>query len=249
MALNSYIFDFFLPRSIPIMYFSILLILTGGSRLLLKEIHFSTNNFIRKSIIIYGAGNKGRQILNSLIYNPQYKPLFFVDDNPNLQHTLIQDLPVYSFEKAKQKINEMKIKLMILSFSEGSNTFKSKILNELKDISIEFFSLNDYENLSKRKINFNSLKTFSIEDLLNRSSILPKIKLMENHIRNKTIFVSGGGGSIGSQICKEIIHYQPKNIIFLDNSEFAIYKITNKLEQIKKKRSILQICIQFLVMF
>ena len=128
MALNSYIFDFFLPRSIPIMYFSILLILTGGSRLLLKEIHFSTNNYIRKSIIIYGAGNKGRQILNSLIYNPQYKPLFFVDDNPNLQHTLIQDLPVYSFEKAKQKINEMKIKLMILSFSEGSNTFKSKYL-------------------------------------------------------------------------------------------------------------------------
>ena len=234
LYLNSFIFDFFVPRSVPIMYFSILLILTGGSRLLLKEIHFTSNNLIRKPIVIYGAGDKGRQILNSLIYNPQFKPLFFIDDNVNLQNIIIQELPVYSFEKAKEKIKKQKIKLMILSFNEGSNSFKSKIFNELKNQSIEFVSLNDYKFLAQNKVNFNNLKTFSIEDLLNRTSIKPNANLMKNHIKNKTIFVSGGGGSIGSKICEEVLRYQPENIILMDNSELALYKVTKKLKKLLK---------------
>ena len=74
----------------------------GGSRLLLKEIHFSINNVSRTSIVIYGAGEKGRMILNSIIYSPQFKPIFFIDDNKNLQNTVINGIPVYSLNYGKK---------------------------------------------------------------------------------------------------------------------------------------------------
>ena len=98
----SFALDTFLPRSIPIINFLILLAFIGGSRLFLKEIHFSLNNVSRTSIVIYGAGKKGRMILNSIIYSPQFKPIFFIDDDKNLQNTVINGIPVYSLSHGKK---------------------------------------------------------------------------------------------------------------------------------------------------
>ena len=232
--LFSFVLDIILPRSIPIIYFLILLTLIGGSRLLLKEIHFSMNNHVRDSIVIYGAGQKGRMILNSIIYSPQFKPIFFIDDDKNLQNTNVYGIPVYSLHYGKKLFKKFNIKNIVLSFDLTSK-FRQNIFAELDNLPIQVILIDNVKDIINKTLNLKDLKKISIDELLYRHKVKPINSLIKKNINNKNVLVTGGAGSIGSQICREIIKMKPKKIICFDNSEYGLFKINKELNSQMKK--------------
>ncbi len=204
--------------------------LCSSYRFVLRDVIFLVKKKVSKfskSIVIYGAGTKGAQLLSSLKLSEQYKVVLFIDDNVNLQGRHLNGIKIVS-PNCINKYNG-KIFGIFLAIPKLKRKQLISTINNFQNLGIKTFEIPEAEYLSDELLNIKKLKPIDIEDLLYRNSVPPDEKLLKKCIRNKIICVTGAGGSIGSELCRQIIKYKPLRLVLFEMSEHNLYQIDKEL--------------------
>ena len=225
-----------LPMSVLPIFWFIINIFVISSRFLFKGYLYSWNSFLndRKQTIIYGAGNAGVKILENLKKSTIYAPIAFIDDDKSRQGTILNSLEVFSFDKIEQLIKIKQAKVLLFAVPSASHKQRTQILQKLTKFPIEVKVLPSMDNIVDGVVSIDSIKHVGVADILGRIPVAPKQKLLERNIKGKNILITGAGGSIGSELSRQIINLNPDMIILLDNSEFNLYTIHQELSSILK---------------
>ncbi|WP_288235964.1 nucleoside-diphosphate sugar epimerase/dehydratase, partial [uncultured Prochlorococcus sp.] len=236
VLINSFLFSLFSNTSIPvklsILLFLVLSTTIGGLRIFLRYLinKLAKRNLKQRiKVAIYGAGSAAAQLASSLQYGGNYEILFFLDDNKHLWGRSIRGIEIknpINFNNFKQKVE--KVLLAIPSINKKD---KNKIIERMKQLGVKLLEVPTIEEITSGKSNIDNLNPINIEDLLGRDKILPDHSLIGAEISQRSICVTGAGGSIGSELCKQIVKYSPKSLLLIDISEPNLYKIENELKE------------------
>lgn len=222
------------PRSVPAIYMALALISVGGVRFLLRSV-FHRNQFRQKDrIIIYGAGEAGRQLLQSLHHSPEYTSIAFVDDNATLVGNTIGGLKVYSPSEIERLANQYGVKIVLLAMPSASRGARAEILQRLEHLPVHVRTIPGVTDMVNGNATINEIRDVCIEDLLGRDPVPTDLDLLDAKIRGKTVLVTGAGGSIGAELCRQILQQGPRRLCLLENSEFALYTIDQNLRKIAR---------------
>ncbi len=228
-----YLAPYGVPRSIsilqPLIFFSMIIFV----RLSIRNIFSFAGSNNQKSIIIYGAGSAGLQFYNSISQNSNYKILYFIDDDKKKQGLKIDNIDIIPIQKAKKLIIKNDINLILLCIPSINIYAKRKIINYFSDLRVKIKILPGLETLINNKVLYEDFLDVGLDELLERDSKIDSNET-KNEIQDSVILVTGAGGSIGSEICKQVLVHHPKKLILVDNSEFNLYSITNKINSIQK---------------
>ena len=225
-----------IPRSIGIIQPVLLLVGILSSRVIIKYLYISTFNFRysknKKNILIYGAGNAGRQLLTSLKNNPEMKVMGFLDDNQQFHNQSVLGQTVYDPLQIYKLINKKNIDLVLLALPSINRQKRNQIFESLNKHKVIVKTLPSIQDLVDGKVSVSDIKDLTIEDLLSREQVEPNLELLLKNIRSKVVLVTGAGGSIGSEISRQIIKLNPKKLLLIELNEFALYKINEELKSI-----------------
>ena len=223
-----YIGIFEKPYDFLIINWILTIFLIGGLRIVTRWLLTAEESSSSK-VVIYGAGSAGIQLKSAIEYNPSIKVSGFLDDDPNIQGLDIENIRVYKPSSLPKLIDKKGISQVLIALPTITRSEKVALLQSLKKYPLEIRSLPDLRDIVEGKVLVSDLKKIKIGDLLGRAPRKPDIKLLSKDISNKAILVIGAGGSIGSQLAREIITNQPSKLVLMDISEFSLYKIENEL--------------------
>ncbi|MCX8885181.1 polysaccharide biosynthesis protein, partial [Vibrio parahaemolyticus] len=236
-ALSFYMSDPF-PRTVPIIYGAFLALFCGGPRVIVRSLIAQSYSTHSKEVLIYGAGSGGRQLAMALRSSGDYRVRAFIDGDSTLCNTMILGLPVIAIEDAMPLINKYDVSQVLLAVPSAKRSRRKVILDELAKLPVEVLTVPDMTDIVSGKAKIDELKDVAIEDLLGRDPVAPQQVLLEANIKDKVVMVTGAGGSIGSELCRQIVEQSPKSIILFELSEFGLYQIDRELNQLKIEKGL-----------
>jgi FlaA1/EpsC-like NDP-sugar epimerase len=224
-----------LPRTVILIFWCVSSILIVIGRFMFKGLLYSWDNYVnnRKPTIIYGAGSAGAQLVESLRKNHEYAPIAFIDDDVSKHGTFINFTKVYAFKELKNIIDKRNAKNILLAIPSLSANGKRDLLKKLSKYPVEVKLLPSLSSLVEGKISIENIRHVEVQDILGRVPVSPKSSLLKKNIQGKNILVTGAGGSIGSELCRQIIHLKPSKIVLFDHSEFNLYNIDFELNSLQ----------------
>lgn len=223
-----------LPRSIPIIFGIITFITIGGIRFTARNLLRRTLREARAGVIIYGAGEAGMQLLNSLFHDRAYVPIALLDDDPNLHGMSMSGLRVYAPDQLEAVKERTGVKLILLAIANIDSVRRREIVQKMAELDLQIRTIPPMSELVSGNVGINDLRFIQPEDLLGREPVAPILDLFKKNIENKTVMVSGAGGSIGSELCRQILGQHPKSILLYEISEFNLYSIEAELSEIAR---------------
>jgi FlaA1/EpsC-like NDP-sugar epimerase len=218
-----------MPRSVPLLYALLALVSVGAIRFVMRGIYRSHNGRGRPNVLIYGAGDSGRQLFHSLHHSRDYRPVAFVDDDPALRNAIIGGLSVFGRDDIAQLIEEMDVQVVLLAIPSASRAERADLISFLEPLPVRVQTIPGLLDLISGKAAIGELRAVSVEDVLGRDPVPPRSDLMAANIAGKSVLVSGAGGSIGSELCRQILTQRPARLVLLDISEYALYTIEHEL--------------------
>ena len=229
--LSVLLFEQRLRLALPVAYFLMLVVLISGSRIILRTMLTNRHRKQMIPVIIYGAGQSGRQLLEAIKQVSEYNAVAFVDDNTAIQRMVIYDLPVHKPSEIGNLINRYGVEKILLAIPSASTEVRKNIIHQLEAYPCEVLTIPGMKDLVDGKISASSLKKVSVVDLLGRDPVAPRPELMAADISGKVVMVTGAGGSIGSELCRQIIRNRPAKLILFELSEFSLYSIDKELSE------------------
>lgn len=222
------------PRSSWLVYWFILIALSGGSRLLLRDYlrRRFTDAANRKRVIIYGAGVAGVQIATALQHDLEFIPVGFVDDSPELRGSVILGLKVQTPKRLPQLIRQEQAEVVLLAMPSASRKQRRDILEDLASLPVRFMVMPSMTELASGAKRIDDLRDVDVADILSRDPIKPNPALLQACIRDKTVLVTGAGGSIGAELCRQIIQLRPRRLVLFELSEYGLYRIEQELRTV-----------------
>ncbi|MDG1189471.1 MAG: polysaccharide biosynthesis protein, partial [Flavobacteriales bacterium] len=226
-----------MPRTVILIFWFVSSILIIIMRFLYKGYLYSWDNFVndRKPTIIYGAGSAGAQIVESLRKNHEYAPIAFIDDEKSKQGTFINFTRVHPFSDLKDIIKKRKVKAILLAIPSLSEQRKRDLLKKLSKYPVEVKLLPSLSEIVSGRVSIENIRHVQVEDILGRTTVKPKTSLLKKNITGKNVLVTGAGGSIGSELCRQILKLKPNKIILFEHSEFNLYAIDYELTSLGEK--------------
>ncbi len=230
----AYFTDAFIPTSIPLMFGFLMFAWVWFSR---GFIRFIVRSYLqadvqKKRIAIYGAGNAGQQIAAALYNSDEHLPLLFIDDSPSLTGQQLGRLKVYDADSALKLLAKKNVDEILIALPSVGRMRKSEIVKFLEPAHIKITEIPGLTKLVDGEIRVSDIREVDIIDLLGRDPVPPIAHLLAKNIQNKIVMVTGAGGSIGSELCRQIIKNQPKILVLYELTEFALYDIDKELRQI-----------------
>ena len=223
-----YLEDSSFATSLIVVNFLTLIFLLIATRLLARWFLVSRDDN-QKNVIIYGAGIAGVQIANALTMSNIYKPVAFIDDNHDLHNARISDISVYSYGKLNKIIEKYDAEEILVAIPSLSDNSKKALFSKLEKININIRTLPDITEIVSGRVQVADIRNIEIEDLLQRDVIKPKSELLEKNINNKVVLITGAGGSIGSEIARQVIKYEPSRLILYEANEYSLYLIEKEI--------------------
>jgi FlaA1/EpsC-like NDP-sugar epimerase len=220
------------PRSTPFIYWGLALLGIGGTRLTVRAYYQAKLRSMSENVIIYGAGESGRELLTAIYHGDQYHAVAFVDDNRKLQRSVINGLQVVRPENLPQLIAEHDITQVLLAIPSASPERRKEIINSLVGLPVYVRTVPRIMELLAGQASITQIQDIELDDLLGRDPVPPHPELIERCITDKAVMVTGAGGSIGSELCRQIIISGPRELVLLDNSEYALYKLERELQAV-----------------
>jgi FlaA1/EpsC-like NDP-sugar epimerase len=217
----------------PALFFSFFL----GSRFLVALLLASYGSvssletYKTKVALIYGAGDAGRQLAMALLHSNEISVAGFIDDDVSLQGAIIQSVKVFPTEKIELLIEQKEVTHVLLALPSASRSQKAQIIQNLSVLGVKVLTLPTLSELAEGKLTISDLKEVQIEDLLAREITRPNEILLNKNTRNQCVLVSGAGGSIGSELCRQILKRNPTKLVLVEVSEVALYNIENELSE------------------
>ena len=227
--------DSFMPRSVVLIFWFISTMVVIFGRFLFKGYLYSWDNFVNNRIptIIYGAGSAGAQLVESLRKNHQYAPIAFIDDDEAKHGTFINFTKVYAFKELKNIIDKRNAKNILLAIPSLSANGKRDLLKKLSKYPVEVKLLPSLSSIVEGNVSIENIRHVEVQDILGRVPVSPKSILLKKNINGKNILITGAGGSIGSELCRQIIRLNPSKIVLFDHSEFNLYSIDFELNSLQ----------------
>ncbi|MGG6352787.1 polysaccharide biosynthesis protein [Pseudomonas putida] len=232
------------PRSITFNYWWLSLIMIGGLRLAMRQyflgdwfaaaaqhVPFAQRDDGLPKVAIYGAGAAGNQLVAALRMDRAMRPVAFIDDDPSISDRVIAGLQVYRPEQLDQMINVTGAQEILLAIPSSTRTRRREILNFLEGYPLHVRSVPGIMDLASGRVKVDDIQEVDIGDLLGRDTVPAQADLLERCITEQTVLVTGAGGSIGSELCRQILGQTPKYLLLFDHSEFNLYSILSELEQ------------------
>ncbi|PHX05748.1 polysaccharide biosynthesis protein [Vibrio splendidus] len=238
VAFLAFYLDASVPRSVPIIYGTFLCLLCGGSRLIVRVLVAQANSKGRKKVLIYGAGSAGRQLALALRTSETHKVVGFIDEDKTLENTIIMGLRVFDISESEPVLNKHSVEQILLAIPSASRSRRKQILDSLFHLPAEVLTVPDMKDIVEGNASIDELKDVPIEDLLGRDPVAPQQSLMEANIKGKVVMVTGAGGSIGSELCRQIIKQKPTTLLLFELSEFGLYQIDRELSLLVEELSL-----------
>jgi FlaA1/EpsC-like NDP-sugar epimerase len=223
-----------IPLSAFVIYWALALPWVGGSRFVARYL------FLRRSgakgtaarVAIYGAGSAGARACSVLLGGPDFHPVAFIDDKKSLQGSSINGIAIYGPESLHELVRRRRIDRILLAMPSASRRRRREILTQLEPLGVHVQSLPNLSDLISGKAQISELRDVDVGDLLGRDPVPPRPKLFDASIRGKCVLVTGAGGSIGSELCRQILRLGPSRLVLFEMSELALYNIQRELEDI-----------------
>ena len=237
-----YLFDFIssIPRSVPTLYLFMLFIWLWGSRLFLRDLllrlqgkpiyqDLNRSSIERDNVLIYGAGSSGTALLEALQGSPRYQVAAFIDDDNRLTGGHILNKKIYPAIEIESLVEELKVAQVFLAMPSVSRLRRREIINNLTNLSVKIKELPSLQDIAEGKVTVSTMRRVDILDVLDRQTVDPDPILLSKNIKGKSVLVTGAGGSIGSELCRQIIKNEPKCLVLYELSEYALYAIHQDL--------------------
>jgi len=221
-----------IPRSVILINWALSLLTIGGLRIIARAVLSSRASGNTKRVLVYGAGDAGVQLVSALEHASEYHPVGLIDDSKELQGHQIRGLTIYSVSDISSVINKLKVDEVLIAMPSASRTKRLDIINTLEPYPILVRMLPGMAELAQGKVSIGDLREVSIKDLLGRDTVEANKDLLGMNITNKTVVVTGAGGSIGSELCRQIVSLKPKALVLYEMSELALYTIEKELSSI-----------------
>ena len=235
------------PRSIgiiqPILLFLSIISSRLGAKYLLNLNHSVSHSPAKQNILIYGSGNAGRQLVLALENSPEFKVVGLLDDDDRLHKKSILGLTVYASAKLQNLIQAKDIRYVFLALPRINRKRRNQIIENLNQYKLKVKTLPSISEIVEGRIDISDIKDLNIDDLLNRDEVQPDKKLLYKNIDSKTILVTGAGGSIGSELCRQIIKLNPRKLLLVELNEFALYKIYEELTSLNRNLKIISLLV------
>ncbi len=224
------------PRSVLFIFWFIVIFAIGGSRMIARWIilyNFPGGEQKAKQhserVLIYGAGSAGRQLATALYHSKEFSAVAYVDDEDSLAGLDVNGLRVYQFSEIVNLVERYDVSAILLAIPSASAAKKKLIVDSLSDLQIRILTLPGLSDLAGGKVTISDVREIDIADLLGREEVKPHQNLLDRCIRNQSVLITGAGGSIGSELCRQIIVQQPTTVVIYELSEFALYSIEREL--------------------
>ncbi len=227
-----------IPRSIGLLQPLFFLFAIVSSRLfaeyvLIGNFKNTKEKAVLPKVLIYGAGSAGRQLLQALNNSNEMKVVGFIDDDEQLHGQLLGNQNIFSSKELGKLIETTKANHILLALPSVKRNRRLQILKNINRYKVKVKTLPSVTDIIKDRVTLSDIRELDIEDILDRKQVLPNNELLNKNINSKTVMITGAGGSIGSELCRQIIKLNPNKIILLDISEFSLYKIRTELEDLK----------------
>lgn len=243
LVITNFFLTIDLPKTVPVIYFALALSLIGGSRLLLRLAVSGIDKRVKTPVIIYGAGSAGRQLAIGLKSGAEYHPVAFIDDDEDKIGSIIQGIPVIGISDAAATIKSNRISKVLLALPSISRVVRNRILQNLESLPVEVQTIPGIKDVIEGTANSDEIRDVEVEDLLGRDPVAPEAELMTANIFHKVVMVTGAGGSIGSELCRQIIKLHPTKLVLYELSEYALYAIHQELEKLNTDKHLdIEIC-------
>ncbi|MGL0961730.1 polysaccharide biosynthesis protein [Vibrio vulnificus] len=225
----AYFFNAEVPRTVPVIYMTFLALLCGGARMMVRSLIVQASRKGCERVLIYGAGSTGRQLAIALRNAETYQVKGFIDNDPSLENTIIQGLTVHSSLQISRLVEKQEIEKILLAMPRATRSERKAIIDGLLHLPVEVLTVPDFKDIVNGNATVDELKDVAIEDLLGRDPVEPNPELMKANIHGKVVMVTGAGGSIGSELCRQIVRQKPKTLILFELSEYGLYEIDKEL--------------------
>lgn len=224
-----------IPRSLIVLQPLILLLLVSASRTLAWHWLAARNGSLTGRLLIYGAGNAGAQTAAALANTRQYALLGFLDDDPGKAGGSINGVSVFLASRAADVVGRLAVTDILLALPSASRQRRNQIIGQLQSLPVRIRSLPSLADLASGRVTIDDFRDLDVEDLLGREPVAPRSELLARTLARKVVLVTGAGGSIGSELCRQIASVGPSQLILVEHSEFALYRIHQELASVVKR--------------
>ena len=214
-----------------VIYWSFALLYVGGSRFVVRSL-LQRRRVPVDRVIIYGAGEAGARLAATLAGGQEFVPVAFVDDNVTSQGSVINGLEVYSPHYLEKLIKDLEVSRILLALPSVSRRRRRRILESLEPLSVHVQTMPNFVDLISGRARVDDVRDVDVGDLLGRDAVPPIDGLLDASIRNRCVMITGAGGSIGSELCRQILHLGPTRLLLFERSELALYNIEREIKQI-----------------
>jgi FlaA1/EpsC-like NDP-sugar epimerase len=224
------------PRTVGIIQPILLLLFVSASRILARMwLGERYQNILKKSsrpkVLIYGAGRTGRQLAAAMANSHEMQVVGFLDDDDKLYGNILNGQPIYNPRDLVSITSTFSVSAVLLAMPSISRKRRNEILGQIRNAQVSVRTLPSFNDLAQGKVKISDLQELDIDDLLGREPVAPSYSLLEKNIANKVVLVTGAGGSIGSELCRQILSIGPQTLLLIEQSEFALYAIHQELEE------------------
>ncbi|AZZ99562.1 nucleoside-diphosphate sugar epimerase/dehydratase [Pseudoalteromonas sp. R3] len=238
LVMASFFTHVTIPRTMPVIYAWLLVLSVGGSRIMVRAMVGRLATVNKTPVVIYGAGSAGRQLAPAIGAGDEYYVSAFIDDDKTKQDSILQGIPVIAFDGLYALIERKRVKKVLLAMPSESRARRKEILAQLESLPVEVLTIPGMADVVEGRATLDEIKDVEIEDLLGRDPVAPKQALLNATILGKSVMVTGAGGSIGSELCRQIIKQSPSKLVLFELTEFALYSIEKELSEIIKTRGL-----------
>lgn len=230
-----------IPRTIGLIQPMLLLIFVGTSRAFAKwwlggEYQSRWKRAALPQLLIYGAGSAGRQLASAMAASTDMSLVGYLDDDDRLHGQVLNGLPIFDPRDLPMLVRQSKVSSILMAMPTISRQRRNAILQVLAPLHVSVRTLPEINDLATGKISLSDVRELDIDDLLGREPVKPNALLMNRNTQNKTVLVTGAGGSIGSELCRQILLTLPERLLLVDMSEFALYQIHSELLLLLNRR-------------
>lgn len=224
------------PRTVGIIQPILLLLFIGASRALARiwlgdQYQSILKHASRPKVLVYGAGQTGRQLVAAMANNHEMQVVGFLDDDDRLHGHVLNGQPIYNPADLASLVLTLTISDVLLAMPNLSRKRRNEVLNEIRSAQVAVRTLPSVTDLAQGKVSVSDLRELDIDDLLGREPVMPNHILLAMNVRSKVVMVTGAGGSIGSELCRQILSVGPSKLLLIEQSEFALYGIHQELEE------------------
>jgi FlaA1/EpsC-like NDP-sugar epimerase len=248
-TLYSIIFAFILyesgikgvPRTVSLLNWLLIIVLVSGSRFFVRwwldDVYYRISedgddgDRNKKNVVIYGAGSAGVQLASALVHGGEFKTVAFIDDNPVLHKQKINGIKICPLDSLSYLMEHHHVANVLLAIPSASRVRIREIIELLEPYAVHVLSMPSVSDIAQGRVTFDTLQEVDIADLLGRDPVEPVTALLQANVTNKVVMVTGAGGSIGSELCRQILQLQPRKLVLFEQNEYALYAIEKELQQ------------------